>query len=198
MRKTKAKTATKQVDFDMLITTFDPGREASYARFDTKTPWTIEIGTADLIGSGRLLRPCPIHIAKIIEGSDQIIVEEVGAGKDQGTSSMFTFGMCVGTILGAIGATSTPLDLVTPPKWKAASRLGGLSDGVVKNASRHYAKQLWPEHEEVLSVKKNHGMAEAALMARWFFLKGPGRDIDLEGGPMRSEAPKVDYEELLG
>lgn len=173
----------------MRITTFDPGREASWARFDTATPWTVEIGTVTTLGSGRLLRPCPMHIAEVIADSDQVIVEEVGARANQGVSSMFTFGLCVGSILGTVSAHHKPLIMVTPPEWKSASRLGGLSDDKVKEASRAYARELWPEHEKILRVKKNHGMAEAALMARWFFLKGPGRDIAMDDGPMRAPCP---------
>lgn len=173
----------------MIITAFDPGRDASWARFDTAKPWTVEIGVALKIGTGRLLRPCPIEIAQIIKDSDQVVVEEVGARSNQGVSAMFTFGLCVGTILGTVSAHSKPLVLVTPPQWKAASRLGGLTDDAVKEASRAYARELWPEHDAVLRTKKNHGMAEAALMARWYFLKGPGKDIPMEDGPMRLPAP---------
>jgi crossover junction endodeoxyribonuclease RuvC len=172
----------------MRITAFDPGREASWARFDTEKPWSIEIGILNKIGSGRLLRPCPINLSEVIEDSDQVVVEEVGARNNQGVSSMFTFGLCVGTILGSISAHKKPVVLVTPTKWKSASRLGGISDDKVKDAARAYAIELWPEHEKILKIKKNHGMAEAALMARWYFLKGPGRDIPLEDSPMRATA----------
>ena len=172
----------------MIVVSFDPGREASWARFDTARPWTVEIGICTMLGSGRLLRPCPMHVAEIIADADQCVVEEVGARPGQGVSAMFSFGLCVGTILGAVSAHFKPLVLVTPPEWKSASRLGGLSDADAKEASRAYARELWPEHEKELRVKKNHGMAEAALMARWYFLKGPGRDIELDGGPMRAAA----------
>ena len=172
----------------MRITAFDPGREASWARFDTEKPWTVEIGTLSLIGSGRLLRPCPINLAEVIADSDQVVVEEVGARSRQGVSSMFTFGLCVGTILGAISAHKKPVVLVTPQKWKSASKLGNISEDKIKDASRAYALELWPEHSDILKVKKNHGMAEAALMARWFFLKGPGQDIPMDDSPMRKPA----------
>lgn len=177
----------------MKIASFDPGRECSWARFDTATPWRVEIGTLTMIGSGRLLRPCPMHLSEVIREADQCLVEEVGARTGQGVSAVFSFGLCVGTILGSISAHHKPVVLVTPPEWKNASRLGGLTDDAIKEGSRAYARELWPEHEQILRVKKNHGMAEAALMARWYFLKGPGRDIpfeDIQGeGPMRAPVP---------
>jgi hypothetical protein len=69
------------------------------------------------------------------------------------------------------------VELVTPLTWKAASRLGGISKDAAKDAARSLATELWPTLRPVFRVKKNHGMAEAALMARWYFLSGPGRDV---------------------
>jgi len=161
----------------MRIIAFDPGRLASWAIMDTTTPQTVRVGEVDLIGSGRLRRPCPVHIAELLDGVDSAIVEEVGARPGQGESSLFTFGLCVGTVLGAVSAHKVQIELVTPQKWKAASRLGGISKDASKDAARALATELWPEHKGVFRVKKNHGLAEAALMARWYFLTGPGRDV---------------------
>ena len=174
----------------MIITSFDPGRDTSYARFDTQKPWDITVGLVDQIGVGRLLRPCPIHIAVLIRQSEHVIVEEVGARPEQGVSAMFTFGLCVGTVLGAISAWRRPLVLVTPQQWKKSSKLGGLGKDEAKTAARRYATELWPQQQTVFRVKGNHGMAEAALMARWYFLEGPGRDVSIEdGSPMRLATP---------
>lgn len=165
----------------MRIVAFDPGRIASYAILRTQTPHLIEVGELDLIGSGRLRRPCPVHIRELMGGTDCAIIEEVGARPDQGASAVFTFGMCVGTILGAVSAAGVPIELVSPQKWKAASRLGGLAREAAKDAARAYATELWPDQKGPFRVKKNHGLAEAALMARWYFLAGPGRDVPMEG-----------------
>ena len=86
----------------MKIAAFDPGRIASYARLDTCRPFDIEIGEITLIGTGRLLRPCPLHIAEIIRDVDCCIVEEVGGRTGQGVSGVFTFCLCDGTMLGAV------------------------------------------------------------------------------------------------
>jgi crossover junction endodeoxyribonuclease RuvC len=161
----------------MRIIAFDPGRLASWAVLDTAYPQKISVGEVELIGSGRLKRPCPVHIAELLTGIDSAIVEEVGARPGQGESSLFTFGLCVGSILGAVSAHKVQVELVTPQKWKAASRLGGISKDAAKDAARSLATELWPTLRPVFRVKKNHGMAEAALMARWYFLSGPGRDV---------------------
>lgn len=168
----------------MKILALDPGRSTAYARFNSQRPYSIEIGELTVVGSGRLLRPCPMHLGEVAADMDAAIVEEVGARPMQGSSAIFTFGLSVGTILGALGALRLPVTLVTPQEWKRASRLGSMEREAAKDAARHFARELWPEHEAVLRVKKNHGMAEAALMARWFFLNGPGRDV-----PMDAQAP---------
>lgn len=176
----------------MILTSFDPGKITSYAVFDTTRPWQVEIGEIDLIGFGRFVRPCGDHIARVVAASDQVVCEEVGAMKGQGVSSMFTFGMCLGAILGSIQATGKPLEWARPSSWRSASRLGGLKDAEAKEASRLYAIELWPEHRERLRAKSSHGMAEAALMARWYFMMGPGRDIEIDQNcPMKSAKPKV-------
>lgn len=162
----------------MRIIAFDPGRLASWAVLDTTTPQKVTVGEVELIGSGRLRRPCPVHIAELLIGVDSAVVEEVGARPGQGESSLFTFGLCVGAILGAVSAHKVQIELVTPQRWKAASRLGGVSKEASKDAARSLATELWPDQKALFRVKKNHGMAEAALMARWYFLAGPGRDVD--------------------
>lgn len=173
----------------MILLAFDPGRIASFAIFDTTRPWDVEIGTLKLVGVGRDVRPCGVHAAQLAIGVDQALVEKVGAMPKQGVSSMFTFGMCTGAILGALAAAGRPLERVDPSEWKSGSRLNGLKDTEAKNAALAYAKELWPQHAAIFDVKANHGMAEAALMARWYFLKGPGRDVELDAdSPMKRHA----------
>jgi len=161
----------------MKIATFDPGKVASFAVYDTQKPHLIEIGEIDVIGVGRLLRPCGQHIKEVLAGADVGLVEEVGAMKGQGVSSMFTFGMCFGAILNTIGSCGIQLETVTPAQWKRSTRISAKSDEDVKTLARAYATQLFPQHKDIFRVKKNHGMAEACLMARWYFLKGPGCDV---------------------
>jgi hypothetical protein len=161
----------------MKLIAFDPGRTTSFALYDTMEPWRVEVGTLDMIGSGRLLRPCPIDLMAKAKGFDVAVVEEVGARPGQGVSAMFTFGMVVGTLLGALSAIGMPITLVSPQEWKRSCRLSSLVGDEAKDAARAAAKELWPEHGKILSVKKNHGLAEAALMARWYVEAGPGRDV---------------------
>lgn len=164
----------------MIIAAFDPGKITSFARFDTTKPHRIEIGEVRQVGLGRLLRPCGIHISEILEGVDAAVVEEVGVRPAEGVSSAFTFGLAFGSLLTAIGAQKVPLTPVSPQQWKKASRLNSIEREASKTAARNYARELWPEHDEILRVKKTHGMAEAALMTRWYFMMGPGRHVEIK------------------
>lgn len=165
----------------MMVLGLDPGKPTSYARFNTLEPHRMELGELTLVGSGRLIRPCPMHLSEIVEGVDQAVVEEVGARPEQGVSSVFTFGLCLGTILGAIGSKGIPIEPVPPTVWKKSCRLSGKPRDEAKKLARAYVRELWPENEVELRLVKSHGMAEAALMVRWYFLSGPGRHVELDG-----------------
>lgn len=169
----------------MRVIAIDPGKTASFAKFDRAQPHEIELGTLSQIGSGRLVRPCPMHLTELIEDADLVIVEEVGARPKQGVSSIFTFGLCFGTILGTISAAKKSLVLVSPTQWKKSSRIGVMETSEAKDAARSFVREIWPQHEKLLRVKGNHGMAEAALMARWYFHAGPGRFVEPEPGAVQ-------------
>lgn len=172
----------------MKIIAFDPGRISSFAIFDTCQPDQIEMGEIDLVGSGRLLRPCPLMVRGLIDQCDVAVVEEVGAMTKQGVSSVFTFGLALGSLLGGIGAAGKCLEMVRPQEWKKVARLNGKEREEAKTLARVFAKEIWPQHASLLSVKKNHGMAEAALMTRWYFLIGPGRHVEDHGVEASAEA----------
>lgn len=89
------------------------------------------------------------------------IVEQVSAMPKQGVSSTFKFGAAYGMLLGTLAALKVPTQLVSPGKWKRAFGLGG-----DKEQARALALRLWPECDQ-FSRKKDHGRAEAALIARY-------------------------------
>jgi hypothetical protein len=95
-------------------------------------------------------------------GPDLAFLERVNAMPGQGVSSTFKFGRAYGVALGVIGAAAIPLHLVTPSKWKGHLRLS--SD---KEQARAMALRLFPACSEHFKRKKDHGRAEAALIARY-------------------------------
>ena len=115
----------------------------------------------DAIGLGRIL----------FGGAGGVItavaVEKVGAMPGQGVTSMFNFGKSYGTVLGVVGALGFSRRDVTPQLWKKHFGLIGRD----KDASRGEAIKMFPGAS--LSRKKDQGMAEALLIARWL------RDMDV-------------------
>lgn len=163
----------------MIITAFDPGKLTSYATFDTQNPYCLRIGELELVGSGRMLRPCPMHAGEVLRDADVVLIEEVGPRPKEGVASVYTFGIANGVVMGAAGVLGLPIEFVPANKWKTSARIGGLTGVEAKRAALAYARQLWPEHLETFRKEASHGQADASLMARWFFMKGPGSDVAL-------------------
>jgi crossover junction endodeoxyribonuclease RuvC len=90
------------------------------------------------------------------------IVELVASRPGQGVASVFKFGCGFGMVRGVIAASGVPLHLVSPAKWK---RSYGLDSD--KERSRALALRLWPGRSDLFGRKKDHGRAEAALLARY-------------------------------
>lgn len=111
-----------------------------------------EIDGAEL---ARLLRP---HLADI----RCAWVEEVSAMPGQGVSSMFSLGDSRGTIRGVLEALGISVERVPPQRWK---RVYGLAAD--KEAARALAIRLYPLWSHMLGRKKDHGRAEAVLIARY-------------------------------
>jgi Holliday junction resolvasome RuvABC endonuclease subunit len=90
------------------------------------------------------------------------VVEQVSAMPKQGVTSSFRFGMGCGLIRGVLVARGVPIIQVAPTKWKKHFNLD--NDG---EKSRALALRLWPTCRDLVR-KKDHGRAEALLMARWY------------------------------
>jgi Holliday junction resolvasome RuvABC endonuclease subunit len=109
-------------------------------------------GEVDVDSLARLLR----HAAP-----DLAMVERSWAMPKQGVSSTFKFGMAYGALRAVVAVLEIPTHLTTAAKWKAHFRL--TAD---KEQARALAIRLWPG-VCFFSRKKDHGRAEAALIARY-------------------------------
>lgn len=92
-------------------------------------------------------------------------VERAQAMPRQGVVSMFTYGQSFGTVLGVLASYEIPYTLVSPSQWKRAFGLIGRD----KDAARALAQQWFPAAP--LARKRDHGRAEALLIARWGLLQ---------------------------
>jgi len=103
---------------------------------------------ADLLREATLGRPCHVWL------------EHAHAMPRQGVVSTFAFGRALGAIEGVVGALCLPLTFVSPMTWKRA--LGLTRD---KRAAIARAVQLRPDAAPLLTRVRDHGRAEAILIA---------------------------------
>lgn len=100
----------------------------------------------------------------------RLFIERVNAFPGQGVSSMFSLGMSYWGVVCAANALGIPVELVNPAAWKKHFGLGA-----DKDQARGLASRLYPSVD--LSKKKDHGRAEALLIARYGMEKSTGKTI---------------------
>jgi len=89
------------------------------------------------------------------------LIERAQAMPKQGASSGFKYGRATGAIEAAVALSGVPQTIVEPTAWK---KFHGLRGGE-KEASRQKALMLFPGAHALLARRKDHGRAEAALLA---------------------------------
>ena len=101
--------------------------------------------------------------SRIVAGlkPDVAVVEQVASMPGQGVASMFKFGMGCGLIRGVLAGAGVPVISVTPAKWKKHFSLNSDAE-----KSRALAIRRFPT-SRMLARKKDHGRAEALLLALW-------------------------------
>jgi antirestriction protein ArdC len=82
-------------------------------------------------------------------------------GNKQGASSGFKYGRATGAIEAVIACCGIPMTVVEPSLWKKHHRLRGDD----KEGGRQLALMLFPAAHALLARKRDHGRAEAALIA---------------------------------
>ena len=151
---------------EICILGIDPGLSGAVAFYFPSHPHLIAAEDMPVAGgeidAATLARRVSLMVPTIA------VIERVHAMPGQGVSSTFKFGTAYGTVLGAIIALGVTTHLVAPTKWK---RYFGLSAD--KEEARALALRLWPTSEH-FARKKDHGRAEAALIARWAAETIPG------------------------
>jgi crossover junction endodeoxyribonuclease RuvC len=89
------------------------------------------------------------------------LIERAQAMPHQGASSGFKYARAVGAIEATVAACGIPLTILEPRAWKQFHRLRGDN----KELSRQRALELFPVAHAIFPRKKDHGRAEAALIA---------------------------------
>jgi crossover junction endodeoxyribonuclease RuvC len=97
------------------------------------------------------------------ESQVHVFLEKAQAMSKEGAVGAFSYGEGFGTIQGILTALRIPFDLVRPQDWRVAM----VGRGAPKDKSRERAMQIFPLLSDKLSRKKDHGRAEALLIAEW-------------------------------
>jgi len=148
----------------MLIYGIDPGYTGAITLYWPKTN-DIEVYDMPTMPSAKGKTVLNMHgILEILQPEDDgarvAFMEQVGAMRGQGVSSMFRFGEQFGALQMALAANETPMYLVTAQKWK--KHFGLTRD---KGVSRGLAMQRFPKYADKFKRVKDDGRAEATLIA---------------------------------
>lgn len=150
----------------MIIVGIDPGLTGGIAAiFDAVDPAVVDMPTMQLGKTGFVKNAVDLNALALILGvyadlGATVFIERVNAFPGQGVSSMFSLGMSFWGAAGVCAGLGLPVHLVAPGEWKAHFKLNR-----DKELARGLASRLYPVVD--LSRKKDHGRAEALLIARY-------------------------------
>jgi crossover junction endodeoxyribonuclease RuvC len=158
----------------LRICAVDPGVTGAIAFLN---PWTWDIELHDMpttitTGNAKAIIDRPA-LAQLLVPQDYTVrniavIEKVSSRPNDGGVAAFSFGMGYGALLMAIDAHGYEYHGPTPPVWKKHFGLAGhkdLTQSQMKAQSLELARQRFPLALESLKRVKDHGRAEAALLA---------------------------------
>jgi hypothetical protein len=91
-----------------------------------------------------------------------VVLEEPGVRPGEGVVGAFSFGRGLGIWEGLVVGLGLPYLMVAPSKWKRL--MGATAD---KEATRLLVQQRYPGAADQLARKRDHGRAEAVLLAAY-------------------------------
>lgn len=148
----------------------DPGLDGGIAIYRPGLVTIMDMPTHEVYRNGKKKREVSasglVEALSDCEKGHHAYVERVNAMPKQGVTSMFSFGMSYGVIIGVLAALRIPYTLVTPQKWRKYHDVRPGKDG-----SRLRASELLPDSASHFSRVKDHGRADAALIAMYGFEK---------------------------
>jgi len=164
----------------------DPGIRGGLAIVDISdgaAPRLIDAIDIPVIGVGAKERADVLGIRTWILSHlpQHAVIERAQAMPKQGASSGFKYGRAVGAIEAVLACCEIPMTIVEPTAWKKFHRLRGGD----KETSRQRALQLFPAAHALLARRKDHGRAEAVLIAL-YGAEFTANDNDDAGGQNRA------------
>ena len=149
----------------MKVLGIDPGIHGGAAIIEVTNGVATLVSAIDIpiVGAGAKERVDTIGLQQFIlnHGPNFAFIEHAQAMPKQGASSGFKFGRAVGSLEAVITLCAIPIEVISPGVWKRSFHLVGPD----KEQSRQRALQLVPSAHAFFARKKDHGRAEAALLA---------------------------------
>jgi hypothetical protein len=145
----------------MIILAIDPGITGALAFYVPGDPPGLNVHDMPIVDGDvnasdlwHLLKNVKPHVA---------IIEHVHPHPNEGVSSVWRFSAAYTTARVTVQLLGIPAILVSPAKWKNVMKIRGGALG--KEQARRKAIETFPNHSQLFSRKKDHGRAEAALLA---------------------------------
>jgi len=145
----------------MIILAIDPGISGALAFFSTENGGLVAVFDMPVLDGDvsshqlrAVIRSYMPHLA---------VIEHVHSHPKEGVSSVWRFAAAFTVARTVVTLLDIPTILVTPAKWKRAMSVKGGLDG--KEQCRRLAIEKFPAHADLFARKKDHGRAEAALLA---------------------------------
>jgi hypothetical protein len=147
----------------MIILAIDPGITGALAfyRHDHILRPALEIHDMPIV-DGDVNASDLYHVIRASAPSVAII-EHVHPHPKEGVSSVWRFSAAFTTARVVVQLLGIPCVLVSPAKWKRYMNLKGGPEG--KEQARRRAIENFPNQAHLFSRKKDHGRAEASLLA---------------------------------
>lgn len=141
----------------------DPGVTGALAFFFPAVPNRVSV--EDMPVSDKAVDPAAL--SRIVERylPTFALVEHVHAMPKNGSLASFSLGRSYGVALAILAVWEIPTRIVSPREWKAPYRIAGGDVG--KEKARAEALRLFPASAEHFARVKDHGRADAALLARF-------------------------------
>jgi crossover junction endodeoxyribonuclease RuvC len=144
----------------------DPGVHGGLAIveiIDGAAPTVIESIDIPIVGAGAKERVDAIALRDWLTSHkpQHAYIERAQAMPRQGASSGFKYGRATGAIEAVLACCEIPVTIAEPSAWKKFHKLRGGD----KEGGRQLALQLFPAAHSMLARRKDHGRADAILLA---------------------------------
>jgi crossover junction endodeoxyribonuclease RuvC len=142
----------------------DPGLTGALCWYNPEVPAALEIADVPTLKVRGKTVIDHYSLARFVDShaavSPEVWIEFVSSSPQMGVSSSFSFGQTYGLLIGVCAAHFLKINTVTPAQWKLAMKARG-----EKDEARARACAEFPRHSHLFARVKDHGRAEAALIA---------------------------------